>query len=39
LAILEAGVRGLSTWVSPLSKATPPPRSPHGLSARWTPSR
>src|SRR6266436_6163301 len=35
LAILEAGVRGLSTWVSPLSKATPLPRFPHGLSAWW----
>jgi hypothetical protein len=37
LAILEGGVRGLSTWVSPLSKATPAGKSPHGLSGRWTP--
>ena len=36
LAILEAGVRGLSTWVSPLVKATPRRRFPHGVSARWT---
>ena len=31
LAILEAGVRGLSTWVSPLYKATSPRKSPHTL--------
>jgi hypothetical protein len=35
LAILEAGVRGLSTWVSPLGKATPLRKSPHRLSATW----
>ena len=37
LAILEAGVRGLSTWVSPLYKATLLGRSPHRLSACRTP--
>jgi hypothetical protein len=37
LAILEVGVRGLSTWVSPLIKATSLGITPHWLSTGWTP--
>ena len=36
LAILVvAGVHGLSTWLSLVSKATSMRKSPHGLSAWW----